>query len=154
VGPGLRLSGRLTGLCLRLSLRIFSCGSLFGCCPKISAALKKRAAQIQILLMDVDGTMTEAASPCSRRLTAPRLKSKPSTHTMAGLDPWRKLRVAYRLHHRPRERALLRRAHEMKMEFIYMKQPLKMPAYEESSATREYPILESPTSAMICPIFP
>jgi 3-deoxy-D-manno-octulosonate 8-phosphate phosphatase (KDO 8-P phosphatase) len=27
--------------------------------------------------------------------------------------------------------ALLRRAHEMKMEFIYMKQPVKMPAYEE-----------------------
>src|ERR1039457_3150497 len=27
--------------------------------------------------------------------------------------------------------ALLRRAHEMTMEFIYMKQPVKMPAYEE-----------------------
>jgi 3-deoxy-D-manno-octulosonate 8-phosphate phosphatase (KDO 8-P phosphatase) len=27
--------------------------------------------------------------------------------------------------------ALLRRAQEMKMEFVYMKQPLKMPAYEE-----------------------
>jgi hypothetical protein len=27
--------------------------------------------------------------------------------------------------------ALMRRAKEMKMEFIYMKQPLKMPAYEE-----------------------
>ena len=27
--------------------------------------------------------------------------------------------------------ALLRRAHEMKMQFIYMKQPVKMPAYEE-----------------------
>jgi 3-deoxy-D-manno-octulosonate 8-phosphate phosphatase (KDO 8-P phosphatase) len=27
--------------------------------------------------------------------------------------------------------ALLRRAKEMKMDFIYMKQPLKMPAYEE-----------------------
>jgi 3-deoxy-D-manno-octulosonate 8-phosphate phosphatase (KDO 8-P phosphatase) len=27
--------------------------------------------------------------------------------------------------------ALLRRAHEMKMEFIYMKQPVKVPAYEE-----------------------
>jgi 3-deoxy-D-manno-octulosonate 8-phosphate phosphatase (KDO 8-P phosphatase) len=27
--------------------------------------------------------------------------------------------------------ALLRRAHEMKMEFIYMKQPLKMAAYEK-----------------------
>jgi 3-deoxy-D-manno-octulosonate 8-phosphate phosphatase (KDO 8-P phosphatase) len=27
--------------------------------------------------------------------------------------------------------ALLRRAHEMNMEFIYMKQPLKIPAYEE-----------------------
>ena len=27
--------------------------------------------------------------------------------------------------------ALLRRAHEMKMEFIYIRQPLKMPAYEE-----------------------
>jgi 3-deoxy-D-manno-octulosonate 8-phosphate phosphatase (KDO 8-P phosphatase) len=27
--------------------------------------------------------------------------------------------------------ALLRRAHEMKMEFVYMKQALKMPAYED-----------------------
>src|SRR6516225_9737259 len=27
--------------------------------------------------------------------------------------------------------ALLRRAHEMRMEFIYVKQPMKIPAYEE-----------------------
>jgi len=27
--------------------------------PKISAALKKRAAHIELLLMDVDGTMTD-----------------------------------------------------------------------------------------------
>ena len=27
--------------------------------PKISSALKKRAAQVKVLLMDVDGTMTE-----------------------------------------------------------------------------------------------
>jgi 3-deoxy-D-manno-octulosonate 8-phosphate phosphatase (KDO 8-P phosphatase) len=31
----------------------------------------------------------------------------------------------------PQSSALLRRAHEMNMEFIYMKQALKMPAYEE-----------------------
>ncbi len=29
--------------------------------PKISLALKKRAAQIELLLMDVDGTMTDGS---------------------------------------------------------------------------------------------
>ena len=42
------------------------------------------------------------------------------------LQALNKVRMKTRTH-----RALLRRAQEMKMEFIYMKQPLKMPAYEE-----------------------
>ena len=58
---------------------------------KISPALRRRAAKIQVLLMDVDGTMTDGGV------------------------------------------TLLSQADgsEMKMEFIYQKQSLKIPAYEE-----------------------
>jgi len=45
-------------------------------------------------------------------------------------------------------------AHEINMEFIYMKQPLKMPAYEEIVKKRGCPTLLSRISAMIFRIFP
>src|SRR6266849_1759678 len=68
-----------------------------------------------------------AALRCFRKPTAPHSKSRPLTRTMARGSLWRR-RPGYA---RGRESAaLLRRAHEMKME-IYMKQPVKVPAYEE-----------------------
>ncbi len=73
---------------------------------RISPALKRRAAQIELLLMDVDGTGQGLTLAHTAGLRTGCITGREST-------------------------ALMRRAKEMKMEFIYMKQPLKMPAYEE-----------------------
>ena len=100
--------------------------------PKISPALKKRAAQIKVLLMDVDGTMTNGSVSLLSQPDGSALEIKTfDAHDGQGLT----LAVTAGLRTgciTGRESAALaRRAHEMKMEFIYMKQPLKMPAYEE-----------------------
>src|SRR5579859_6721646 len=50
--------------------------------------------------------------------------------------------------------ALLRRAREMNMDFVYMKQPLKMPAYEEILRKTGVPESASLTLAMIFLISP
>ncbi len=99
---------------------------------KIPASLKKRAKQIQVLLMDVDGTMTDGSVILLSQPDGTALEIKASTRTTA---------KASRLLTRPVIRtgvitgrespALLRRANEMKMEFIYQKQPTKIPALEE-----------------------
>lgn len=100
--------------------------------PAIPAALKKRAAQIRLLLMDVDGTMTDGSVTLLSQIDGTALEIKTfDAHDGQGLT----LAVTAGLRTgciTGRESAaLLRRAHEMKMEFIYMKQPVKMPAYEE-----------------------
>jgi len=99
---------------------------------KISPSLKKRAAQIKVLLMDVDGTMTDGSVSLLSQPDGSALEIKTfDAHDGQGLT----LAVTAGLRTgciTGRESAALaRRAHEMKMEFIYMKQPLKMPAYEE-----------------------
>jgi 3-deoxy-D-manno-octulosonate 8-phosphate phosphatase (KDO 8-P phosphatase) len=99
---------------------------------KISPALKKRAAQVQLLLMDVDGTLTNGDVTLLSQPDGSALEIKTfDAHDGQGLT----LAVTAGLRTgciTGRESsALLRRAREMKMEFIYMKQPLKMPAYEE-----------------------
>ena len=99
---------------------------------KVSADLKKRAAQIKLILMDVDGTMTDGSVTLLSQSDGAALEIKTfDAHDGQGLT----LAVTAGLRTgciTGRESAaLLRRAHEMKMEFIYMKQPVKMPAYEE-----------------------
>lgn len=99
---------------------------------KISPALKKRAAQIKVLLMDVDGTMTDGGVTLLSQNDGTALEIKTfDAHDGQGLT------LAYTAGLRTgcitgrESAALLRRATEMKMEFIYMKQPVKMPAYED-----------------------
>jgi 3-deoxy-D-manno-octulosonate 8-phosphate phosphatase (KDO 8-P phosphatase) len=99
---------------------------------KVSAALKKRAAKIELLLMDVDGTLTNGDVAFLSQPDGTALEIKTfDAHDGQGLT----LAVTAGLRTgciTGRESpALLRRAREMKMEFIYMKQPLKMPAFEE-----------------------
>jgi 3-deoxy-D-manno-octulosonate 8-phosphate phosphatase (KDO 8-P phosphatase) len=99
---------------------------------KVSTALKKRAAKIQLLLMDVDGTMTDGSVTLLSQPDGSALEIKTfDAHDGQGLT----LAVTAGLRTgciTGRESpALLRRAQEMRMEFIYMKRPLKMPAYEE-----------------------
>jgi len=99
---------------------------------KISPALKKRAAQIKLLLMDVDGTMTDGSVTLLSQTDGTALEIKTfDAHDGQGLTLAHTAGLRTGCITGRESNALLRRAHEMKMEFIYMKQPLKMPAYEE-----------------------
>lgn len=98
----------------------------------ISPALKKRAAQIKVLLMDVDGTMTDGGVTLLSQTDGTALEIKTfDAHDGQGLTLAQTAGLRTGCITGRESAALLRRANEMKMEFIYMKQPLKMPAYEE-----------------------
>jgi len=99
---------------------------------KISPKLKKRAAQIQVLLMDVDGTMTNGGVTLLSQPDGSALEIKTfDAHDGQGLTLAQTAGIRTGCITGRESAALLRRAHEMKMEFIYMKQPVKIPAYEE-----------------------
>jgi 3-deoxy-D-manno-octulosonate 8-phosphate phosphatase (KDO 8-P phosphatase) len=100
--------------------------------PKISSTLKKRAVQIKLLLMDVDGTMTDGSVTLLSQTDGTALEIKTfDAHDGQGLTLAHTAGLRTGCITGRESAALLRRAQEMKMEFIYMKQPLKMPAYEE-----------------------
>jgi 3-deoxy-D-manno-octulosonate 8-phosphate phosphatase (KDO 8-P phosphatase) len=100
--------------------------------PNISPALKRRAAQIKVLLMDVDGTMTDGGVILLSQTDDTALEIKRfDAHDGQGLTLAQTAGLRTGCITGRESSALLRRAREMKMEFIYMKQPLKMPAYEE-----------------------
>jgi len=99
---------------------------------KVSAALKKRAAQIQVLLMDVDGTMTDGGVTLMSQTEEIAVEIKTfDAHDGQGLTLAHTAGIRTGCITGRQSSALLRRAREMKMEFIYMKQALKIPAYEE-----------------------
>ena len=99
---------------------------------KISPALKKRAAQIELLLMDVDGTMTDGSVTLLSQSDGTTLEIKTfDAHDGQGLTLARTAGLRTGFITGRESAALVRRSQEMKMEFVYMKQPLKMPAYEE-----------------------
>jgi 3-deoxy-D-manno-octulosonate 8-phosphate phosphatase (KDO 8-P phosphatase) len=98
----------------------------------ISAKLKKRAAQIKLILMDVDGTMTDGGVTLLSQSDGTALEIKTfDAHDGQGLTLAHSAGMRTGCITGRESAALLRRAHEMKMEFIYLKQPVKMPAYEE-----------------------
>ena len=100
--------------------------------PKVSAALRKRAAQIEVLLMDVDGTMTDGSVTLLSQTEETALEIKTfDAHDGQGLTLAHTAGLRTGCITGRQSSALLRRAHEMNMEFIYMKQPLKLPAYDE-----------------------
>jgi 3-deoxy-D-manno-octulosonate 8-phosphate phosphatase (KDO 8-P phosphatase) len=100
--------------------------------PKISSALKKRAAQIKVLLMDVDGTMTDGGVTLLSQTDGTALEIKTfDAHDGQGLTLAQTAGLRTGCITGRESAALRRRAEEMRMEFIYMKQALKMPAYEE-----------------------
>ncbi len=100
--------------------------------PKISPALKKRAARIKLLLMDVDGTMTDGSVTLLSQTDGTALEIKTfDAHDGQGLTLAQAAGLRTGCITGRESAALLRRSQEMKMEFIYMKQPLKMPAYED-----------------------
>ena len=98
----------------------------------ISPALKKRAAQIKVLLMDVDGTMTDGSVILLSQPDGSALEIKTfDAHDGQGLTLAHTAGLRTGCITGRESSALLRRAREMNMEFIYMKQPIKMPAYQE-----------------------
>ena len=100
--------------------------------PKISAALKKRAARIKLILMDVDGTMTDGGVTLQSQPDGSAMEIKTfDAHDGQGLTLAHTAGLRTGCITGRESPALLRRAHEMKMEFIYMKIALKIPAYEE-----------------------
>lgn len=99
---------------------------------KISPAVKKRATRIKLFLMDVDGTMTDGSVTLLSQTDGTALEIKTfDAHDGQGLTLAQTAGLRTGCITGRESAALLRRAHEMRMEFIYMKQPLKMPAYEE-----------------------
>jgi 3-deoxy-D-manno-octulosonate 8-phosphate phosphatase (KDO 8-P phosphatase) len=100
--------------------------------PKISAALKRRASQIRVLLMDVDGTMTNGSVILLSQPDGTALEIKIfDAHDGQGLTLAHTAGLRTGCITGRESSALLRRATEMKMDFVYMKQALKMPAYED-----------------------
>jgi 3-deoxy-D-manno-octulosonate 8-phosphate phosphatase (KDO 8-P phosphatase) len=100
--------------------------------PKISLSLKKRAAQIKVLLMDVDGTMTDGGVALLSQADGSALEIKTfDAHDGQGLTLAHAAGIRTGCITGRESPALLRRASEMKMEFVYMKQPTKIPAYED-----------------------
>jgi 3-deoxy-D-manno-octulosonate 8-phosphate phosphatase (KDO 8-P phosphatase) len=99
---------------------------------KISPALKKRASQIQILLMDVDGTMTDGGVSLFSQPDGSVLEIKTfDAHDGQGMTLARSAGIRTGCITGRESGALLHRAREMDMEFIYMKRSVKIPAYEE-----------------------
>ncbi|MFI5057291.1 MAG: KdsC family phosphatase [Candidatus Acidiferrales bacterium] len=99
---------------------------------KIPASVVSRAKKIQVLLMDVDGTMTDGSVTLASQPDGTALEIKTfSAHDGQGLTLAHTAGLRTGCITGRESPALLRRAREMKMEFIYQKQPLKMQAFEE-----------------------
>ena len=107
---------------------------------KIPQSLRKRAAQVQVLLMDVDGTMTDGGVTLLSKTEGIALEIKTfDAHDGQGLTLAHSAGLRTGCITGRQSSAVLRRAREMKMEFIYMRQPLKLPAYEEILRTAGVP---------------
>jgi 3-deoxy-D-manno-octulosonate 8-phosphate phosphatase (KDO 8-P phosphatase) len=85
-----------------------------------------------VLLMDVDGTMTDGGVALLSQADGSALEIKTfDAHDGQGLTLAHAAGIRTGCITGRESPALLRRASEMKMEFVYMKQPTKIPAYEE-----------------------
>ena len=100
--------------------------------PRIAESLRRRARRIQILLMDVDGTLTDGSVTLLSQPDGTALEIKTfDAHDGQGLTLAHTAGLRTGCITGRESAALTRRAHEMKMEFVYQKQPTKMPALEE-----------------------
>src|SRR5260370_42134082 len=82
--------------------------------------------------MDVDGTMTDGSVTLLSQNDGTALEIKTfDAHDGQGLTPAHTAGLRTGCITGRESAALLRRAREMNMEFIYLKQPSQIPAYEE-----------------------
>jgi 3-deoxy-D-manno-octulosonate 8-phosphate phosphatase (KDO 8-P phosphatase) len=99
---------------------------------KISANVKKRAKQIKVLLMDVDGTITPGTVMLLSQPDGTALEIKTfDAHDGQGLSLARTAGLRTGVITGRESAAMRRRAHELDIEFVYEKQPTKIAAYEE-----------------------
>ncbi len=108
--------------------------------PKMSAELRKRAKQIKVLLMDVDGTITTGAVTLLSMSDGSAMEIKTfDAHDGQGLTLARTAGLRTGVITGRESAAMRRRAQEMKIEFVYEKQAQKIPAYEEILAKTGVP---------------
>src|SRR6266403_3343641 len=99
---------------------------------KIAPALKKRAAQIQVVLMDVDGTITDGSVTLLSQPDGSAIEIKTfDAHDGQGMTLGRTAGLRMGVITGRESAALRRRMKEMGVEFVYEKQPQKIAAYEE-----------------------
>jgi 3-deoxy-D-manno-octulosonate 8-phosphate phosphatase (KDO 8-P phosphatase) len=99
---------------------------------KISPAVRKRAKQIKVLLMDVDGTITPGTVTLLSQPDGTALEIKTfDAHDGQGLSLARTAGIRTGVITGRESPAMRRRARELDIEFVYEKQPTKIAAYEE-----------------------
>jgi 3-deoxy-D-manno-octulosonate 8-phosphate phosphatase (KDO 8-P phosphatase) len=100
--------------------------------PKIALALKTRAAKIKVILMDVDGTITDGSVTLLSQPDGSALEIKTfDAHDGQGLTLGRTAGLRMGVITGRESPALRRRMKELGVEFVYEKQPQKIAAYEE-----------------------
>ena len=99
---------------------------------KISTSIRKRARQIKVLLMDVDGTITAGTVTLLSQPDGTALEIKTfDAHDGQGLSLARTAGIRTGVITGRGSPALQQRARELDIEFVYEKQPHKIAAYEE-----------------------
>ena len=99
---------------------------------RISPAVRKRAKQIRVLLMDVDGTLTTGAVSLLSQADGSALEIKTfDAHDGQGLSLAHTAGLRTGVITGRESAAMRRRASELNIEFVYEKQPTKTAAYEE-----------------------
>jgi 3-deoxy-D-manno-octulosonate 8-phosphate phosphatase (KDO 8-P phosphatase) len=99
---------------------------------KVSINVRKRAKQIQVLLMDVDGTITSGTVMLLSQPDGTALEIKTfDAHDGQGLSLARTAGLRTGVITGRESAAMRRRARELDIEFVYEKQPTKIAAYEE-----------------------
>jgi 3-deoxy-D-manno-octulosonate 8-phosphate phosphatase (KDO 8-P phosphatase) len=98
---------------------------------KISPAVRKRAKQIQVLLMDVDGTITPGIVALLSQPDGTALEIKIfDAHDGQGISLAHTAGIRTGVITGRESPAMRRRAKELNIEFVYEKQPTKIAAYE------------------------
>ena len=107
---------------------------------KASASVRKRASQIKVVLMDVDGTITNGGVTLLSAADGTALEIKTfDAHDGQGLTLAHTAGMRTGVITGRESAALRRRCKEMSIEFVYEKQPHKIPAYEEILAKTGVP---------------
>ncbi len=99
---------------------------------KVSPVLKKRAQKIRLLLMDVDGVLTDGHIYLQSLPDGTAAEMKVfSAHDGAGLKLARLIGLRTGLITGRKSAAVARRAREVEMDFVYQNRAEKLGAYEE-----------------------